>query len=473
MTKKRPPIVVIMGHVDHGKTTLLDYIRKTNIAAKEAGGITQSVGAYEIAHNDKKITFIDTPGHEAFAKMRAYGARVADLAILVVAADDGVKPQTKEAFKYIAQQKLPFVVAINKIDKSNADIQKAKQDLSQNEIFLEGFGGNVSWHAISAKTGEGVNELLDLIILAAELENLTYDPQAPATGLIMGSRPDPRRGILVSVILKDGRLEIGQNIATRMTKGKIRNLENFLGQPVQFLEPSAPGLISGFETLPEIGEEFLTFDGTPPVFKAAEFEIKAVTEQRDETQKINIIIKSGESGSLEALEDILKKLCKTLPLNIVFKKAGNIHESDVKLAGSTNALIAGFKVKIDKAAQNIAKAQKVTILTSEIIYELEKKLTEYAKKVSSVEMRALEVLAIFGESKGKERVVGGRVVLGPIKNQEKFEIWRDKKLIGSGKILNLQSQKKDIAQVEAGGEVGLLIESDEPVKVKDKLAFID
>jgi len=210
---RRPPIIAVMGHVDHGKTTLLDYIRKTSLASHEAGGITQAIGAYEINHGGKRITFIDTPGHEAFANMRTHGANIADLAILVIAADDGVKPQTKEALETILKSKTPFIVAINKIDKNNADIEKTKKDLLQIGVFLEGYGGNVSYHLISAKTGEGVNELLDLILLATELENLEIDNKT-VSGVVITSRMDSRRGIVSGLILKNGTLKLGQHIAT-------------------------------------------------------------------------------------------------------------------------------------------------------------------------------------------------------------------------------------------------------------------
>ncbi len=255
----RPPIVAVMGHIDHGKTTLLDHIRQTNVAGKEAGGITQSIGAYEISHKGKKITFIDTPGHEAFSKMRERGAQAADLAILVVAADDGVKPQTKEALKAIRQANISFVVAINKIDKNNADIDRVKSDLRDNEVFLEGDGGDISWQAISAKKGEGVEELLDLILLVAEVADLKYDPAATPTGVILTARMDSRRGLTVSAVLRDGTLERNQKIITATAGGRIKILENFLGENSPTLTPSAPVLIMGFEQLQQIGEIF--FDG--------------------------------------------------------------------------------------------------------------------------------------------------------------------------------------------------------------------
>lgn len=504
--QKRPPIVVIMGHVDHGKTTLLDYIRKTNIAAKEAGGITQSIGAYEITHPqinadqnaDKrglnisenqrknqresafKITFIDTPGHEAFSKMRSHGAKVADLAILVVAADDGVKPQTKEALAHIMEAKLPYIVAINKIDKPNADIERTKNDLMQAQVLLEGSGGDVSWQAISAKTGEGVNELLDLTLLAAEIQNLTYDPGSETRGVVLMSRLDPRRGMVVGLVVKNGILRQGQWISTPTAKGKVRILEDFLGRVVSALEPSAPALVTGFESSPPVGEEFVAGEVESLIatnlstnITNKKDKISEIRAQISENSRgaIKVILKADETGSLEALQDLVGKISGEPPLSVIQASIGQIYENDVKLAAASNALIVGFKVMVDKAAANIAKAKRVMILTSSVIYELEKVLKEHVKKAAAKEVRLLEVLAIFGAPKGKERVVGGRVIHGPIRNQEPFEIWQGEKLIGTGKILNLQSQKKDIQEAEAGQEVGLLVESEEPIKVGNRLVF--
>ena len=254
---KRPPVVVVVGHVDHGKTSLLDYIRKTNVAGKEAGGITQSVGAYEIEHGGKKITFIDTPGHEAFSKMRVRGAHVADIGILVVAADEGVKPQTKEALKALQDSETPFVVAMTKIDKPNADLDRVKNDLTANNVLLEGYGGNVSYQGVSSKTGEGVNELLDLILLTSDLEDLHYRPEHLASGIVLETKLDKQRGNTITVILKDGVLRRSDLIITPSARGKIKILENFLGKPVNELLPSSPAVILGFEILPEIGEEFM------------------------------------------------------------------------------------------------------------------------------------------------------------------------------------------------------------------------
>ena len=488
--KPRPPIVVVMGHVDHGKTSLLDYIRKTNITAREAGGITQTIGAYEIevgnppspkaTEGRRKITFIDTPGHEAFSKMRIRGAQAADLAILVVAADEGVKPQTKEALSQIQAAKLPFVVAINKIDKPNINLDKVKNELLTAGILLEGYGGSVSWQAISAKNGQGIGELLDLILLAAEMENLKYDPEVPAKGVVIEALRDNRRGIVVSAIVENGTLKLGEDITTSTASGKIKSLKNFLGKDVDFLEPSAPALILGFDSLPQIGEEFLTgeivfnvMDMPLPVAK------KSPAVKEENTDNIKVILKADNSGSLEALCDIIKALPSTKPVEILDQTVGRINESDFKLAVGAQALIIGFKTKLDPTADSLQKISPITIIASDIIYELVKKFEDYLDSFKKADVIGeLEVLAIFGKSEKNlpagrhgQQIVGGKISQGLIKNQQKFEVWRNERNLTKGRILNLQEQKKDVAEAVMGKQVGLLVEAGDIIKVGDKLKF--
>lgn len=471
--RTRPPIVAVMGHVDHGKTTLLDYIRKTSVAEREAGGITQSIGAYEVTHSGKKITFIDTPGHEAFSNMRTYGAKVADLAILVVAADDGVKPQTKDAIARIEAAKTPFVVAINKIDKPGANVEKAKQDLANAGVYLEGYGGNVSWHAVSAKTGEGISELLDLILLAIEVDP-PQEPEGLASGIVMSAKLDPRRGIFVSGVIRGGIVSPTMRVATASASGKIRILEDFLGKGQKSLTSSAPCAIIGFESLPKVGEVFFVGNDEREVLDAAKATAEALKEKTfSEIQEnaLPLILKADESASLEALEGVVEKLKATYPLHVINASIGTIYEGDVKSAESARAIIIGFRVKTDRAAENVAHAKKVNIVSSPIIYELERSISEYAMKAAARETCTIEVLAVFGVAKGKQRVVGGRVVRGPVKNQSAFEIWNEQRLIGPGKILNLQSGRVDVPEAVEGQEVGLLVESDDPIKVGSLLVF--
>ncbi len=474
--KSRPPVVVVMGHVDHGKTTLLDYIRKANVAAREAGGITQAVGAYEITHNDRKVTFIDTPGHEVFSKMRSRGAEVADLAVLVVAADEGVKPQTKEAIDIILQSKTPFVVAINKIDRTNGDLTRARNDLATAGVFLEGFGGQVSYHGISAKTGDGVNELLDLIILSADLEGLTYDPAAPASGYVLEISHDSRRGIEASVILMNGILKRGQPVYTPSASGKIKILENFLGKVVNELEPSAPGLILGFEKLPKVGELFSTEPlAGGSVGKPAAFVKKTVIAAKSEKSALNLILKASDAGSLEALSSIIKALAKEdKVLAVIDESVGDITDGDVNSAISTKAHVIAFKVKVQKGAKNLAEAHGVSIVTSDIIYELVKAVEEFFMSLSRPPAAGeLEVLAVFNQKKPAEQLVGGKIMKGTFRRAS-FDIIRatdggEPKMEGNGKILTLREKKTNIDQAGVGKEIGLVVNSSLLIKVGDKL----
>lgn len=472
--KIRPPVVAVMGHVDHGKTTLLDFIRKTRVAERESGGITQSIGAYEIEHDGKRITFIDTPGHEAFANMRAHGARVADLAILVVAADDGVKPQTKDALAKIKEAQIPFVVAINKMDKPGADLEKTKADLSQNEIFLEGYGGDISWHAISAKTGDGVSELLDLVLLAAEIEPPT-EPMELTSGVVVSARRDSRRGVVIGLILKSGVLKPAMQAATPTISGKIRAIENFLGKPAKEINPSSPCVVLGFEELPRIGEIFVAGNNLDAVQTAVASGDKN-TEQAFESDansknSLRLILKAEEAASLEALVSVIRGTESPVPLQILSAGVGPIHETDVKAADSARGIVVAFRSEPDKAAENLSRSRKIPILSSSIIYELQKSVLDYAKAAAGTVGSGAEILGVFGERKGKEQIIGGKVTNGAIKNQSAFEIWNGDRRIGSGRILNLQTNRTDAVEVAAENQFGMLAETDEPVKVGYRLVF--
>ncbi len=465
---KRPPIIAVMGHVDHGKTTLLDHIRESSVAEREAGGITQSIGAYEINKNGRKITFIDTPGHEAFAAMRAKSAKCADIAILVIAADDGVKPQTLNALEYIKKENIPFIVAINKIDKPNANVEKTKTDLASAGVYLEGFGGDVSWQEISAKNGDGIAELLDLVLLASDMLELTYDASADAEGIVLTSRLDRKEGNVVGVVIQNGSLKNGEVIATPSAHGKIKRIVDSSGKQEKSLVPSAPAIILGFETLPAVGEIFKTGKSAEDFCSGKISEMHA----SDTTgEKIALILKADESGSLEAMKSVLGKMCLKYPIYISSSGIGDIYENDIKLAEQMRGIMLGFKVRVDKAAMNMARAQNLEIITSDIIYELEKSIDEFFEKRIPKEYRIIKIRATFGESKGKERIIGGKVEKGIIRNHETFELWRNAKSIGNGKIINLQSGRKDVAEAVEGVEVGLLVESEMPIREDDELRF--
>jgi translation initiation factor IF-2 len=481
--QQRPPIVVVMGHVDHGKTTLLDYIRKANIAAREAGGITQATAAYEIVHAasgasgaPRKITFIDTPGHEAFTAMRSRGAQVADLAILVVAADEGVKPQTKEAIKIILDAKTPFIVAINKVDKTGGNLDKARDDLMTAGVMLEGYGGQVSYCAVSAKTGEGVPELLDLIILSADVEGLTYDASAPASGFVLEAKRDPKRGIEAAVIVKNGTLSRGDAVHTRTATGRVKILENFLGTTVSSLEPSAPAIIIGFEKIPQVGEEFaageLTATSAPAV--AAKM-VNQISKSKPNT--LNLILKAGDAGSLEALSVVLRGIDQKggKEINIVEEGVGDITDGDIRHAMATQATIIGFKNRAEKGAKVLADAQTVTMITSEIVYDLSTAVEEYFSGARGpAGAGELEVLALFNQEKPQKQLVGGRVTSGTFHGKTSFDIVRGhvgSAPVGNGKILGLREKKSEIFQADKGKEIGVLLDSQMIIQVGDKLVI--
>ncbi|MBI4094308.1 MAG: GTP-binding protein [Candidatus Liptonbacteria bacterium] len=477
----RPPVVVVMGHVDHGKTTLLDYIRKTNVAEREAGAITQAIRAYEIEHRTSNaerahnITFIDTPGHEAFSKMRATGATVADLAILVVAADESVKPQTLEAIKILHESKIPFVVAITKVDKPGANVEKTRNELAAAGVLLEGYGGQVPYHGVSSKTGEGINELLDLVLLAAEVEGLIYDPAAPASGFILEAHMDSRRGLNATVIVKDGVLCEGVEMHTRSAHGKVKILENFLGERVTELRPSAPALIFGFEALPRVGEHFSADParlGEPaPVAEGIRPPAKLPPQEAaKETEEVRLILKAADAGSLEALSLTIRALKTEKPVVVVAESLGDISDGDVKLAIASGARVAGFKVKVAAGAKNLARAHGVVLITSAVIYELVRSIEDMlAASGEEAAAGELEVLAVFSRAKAGKQTVGGKVTKGMVRNKAAFAVKRGETVAGKGRVLSLQSQKKGVHEVREGNEAGLAVHASVMIEKGDLL----
>lgn len=498
---ERAPVVVIMGHIDHGKSTLLDFIRKTNIVDKEAGGITQHISAYEVVHVkdgiQKKITFIDTPGHEAFSKMRSRGAIVADIAVLVVSAEDGVKPQTIEAIKAIRTAGLPFVVAINKIDKPAADVERTKQNLAENDVYLEGYGGDISWVAISAKTGQGVPELLDLILLVAELAEFTGDASKKAEGIVIETKLDTKKGISATLIIKDGALARGAYIVAGDAWTPVRIMENFLGKPIETASFGSPVQIIGWSKLPEVGSLFYAVDSK----KEAEVEaVKYATETSTaklaaakvalaktapiksakadgtngnsaegnipvvEKVQVPVILKADTVGSLEGIEHEIGKIHRdAVEVQLIQKGIGPISEIDIKGAlGATGAVVLGFNVRTDNAAMNLADRSGIPVQNFTIIYKLSEYLAALADERTpkpTEEIRGTaNILKIFGKQRDRQ-VVGGKVVSGAIKVGEIVTIRRRAAPIGSGKIRNLQQMKADTDTVAEGKEFGAQIES--------------
>jgi translation initiation factor IF-2 len=411
--------------------------------------------------------------------MRARGAQAADLAILVIAADEGVKPQTKEAIQILEDTKTPFVVAINKIDKTGGNIEKAKNDLMAANVFLEGYGGQVSYQGISAKTGDGVEGLLDLILLVADVEDLSYDPAAPAAGYIVEASRDPRRGLEVSVIVKNGTLRRGDLIRTQSAKGKVKILENFLGKTVEQLEPSAPAIVIGFETLPAVGEEFAVGESAIKDVGALAKSNEKIWRAEGEKggKELKLILKASDAGSLEALAVVLAGLGEKdeKGIAIVGESVGDVTDTDVKNALATGALIIGFKNRVEKGAQNFAEAQGATIVTSKIVYELADAVAEFlAGKRGPQAAGKLEILAIFNGEKPEKQLVGGRVTEGIVRSKASFEILRiaengSQEPAGSGKVLSLHEKKSEITQAEKGKEIGVLANSATAIKVGDVL----
>ncbi|MEK7505141.1 MAG: translation initiation factor IF-2 [Patescibacteria group bacterium] len=488
-TIARPPVVVVMGHIDHGKSTLLDYIQKSNVVESETGGITQHVAAYEVVLDGKKITFIDTPGHDAFTGIRERGAAMADVAILVVSAEDGVKPQTIEAWQAITANKLPYLVAINKIDRPNANLERTKQSLAENNIFLEGYGGDIPFTPISAKTGEGVKDLLELINLQAELLALTGDPNAPATGFVLEASLDARAGTGATIIIKNGTLHQRDFLLIDQDLFRLKRLNNFLGQPAASLSFSAPALIAGCTELPKVGQAFFAFADK----KTAETKLEEIRQgsplphsqgrplpaQTEKEVIIPLIIKADVAGSLEAVEKELSKIIDDkVGLKIINQGTGQITENDIKTAlASKNSLVLGFRVKTERAAEQLAEQAGLPIQTFDIIYKLSEWLTAEVQKrrpkitVEEVVGQA-KILKIFNQDKGKQ-VVGGSVLEGVVSVGQSLKIMRRGAELGQGKITNLEQQKNKVKTVETGNQFGALVEAKIALAPGDVLEAIE
>lgn len=485
---ERPPIITIMGHIDHGKSTLLDYIRKSNVVEKEAGGITQHLSAYEVHHKTKTgamktITFLDTPGHEAFSNMRSRGASAADIAVLVVSAEDGVKQQTLDALRAIKEAKIPFIVAINKIDKPNANIERTKQDLGEHEIYIEGYGGDVPCVPISAKTGIGVPELLDMMLLVAEVAELTGDASRLGCGVVIESSIDPKRGIGATLIIKDGSLNKGSYLVAEDAITPVRIMENFLGEKIDAASFSSPIRITGWQKIPSVGALFKNY-GTKKEAEAAvevfstETRLKKkpaapTTERKPEesddeetlTATIPLIIKTDVVGTLEAIEkELLKLETEKVKIKLVAKGVGTISENDIKtVAGAQEPIIIGFHTKVDGNVPELAERYGVIIKIFDVIYKITEWVQEeIARRTPKIEMEETlgeaQILKTFSKDKNKQ-VVGGRVSKGILAVKANVKIMRREHEVGRGKIIELQQQKLKTNEVLEGGEFGAMIES--------------
>jgi len=477
----RPPIVVVMGHVDHGKSSLLEAIKGLKITAKESGGITQHIGAYEVEHQGKKITFLDTPGHEAFSAMRSRGAKVADIAILVVDAEESVKPQTKEAILHIQKSGIPMVVAINKIDKPGANPEKVKRDLMQSDVLVESLGGKIPQVLTSAKEGKGIVELLEIILLMAEMEELKGDSGKPAEGVVIESYLDNQRGPIATVLLRDGILKKGDVVAAYPALGKVKSLEDFQGVPREECLPSMPCVINGFEVVPRVGEKFEVYPDIESAQKHLEKKEKRLdgsemTLIEKDKRVLNLVLKADVQGSVEAIQEMLKGFSQEkVALRILKGEAGEIQEGDVRLAKDGKAKIIGFRVKTNITAQKLAERENVSITTFDVIYHLAQGVKVLMERRAAPEkvrtdLGKLKVSIVFLNDKNRQ-IVGGKIIEGEIKKGTQIEVLRNNEVVGRGRPINLQKNKKDIPRAVKGDEAGVLYEGDVKIGEGDVLQF--
>ncbi len=493
----RPPVVVVMGHIDHGKSTLLDYIRSTNVVAKEVGGITQRMSAYEVLHKttvegvavEKEITFLDTPGHESFNAIRARGASAADIAILVVSAEDGVKPQTLDALRAIKNAALPYIVGISKIDKPNANIDRVKQSLAENEIYVEGYGGEIPAVPFSGITGDGVNDLLDMILLVADVENFTGVTDVPSECIVVEANRDKVRGISATLIIKNGTLRTGNVLVSGKAFSPVRILENFAGKSIKEAGPSKPVRVVGWSDMPEVGGICFTFDNKKEAEKFIESENikrdeakyaeskKAFNEANEagEVSIVPILLKADTSGSVEALKyEIAKIQVERVQLKIIGSGIGDIGENDIKLAsGKEHTLIIGFNTKIDSGSRQLAERMEIGVHTFDIIYKmtewLEQVARERAPRIQVEEQKGIaKMLKVFSVNKNKQ-VIGGRVEAGTVSMHDEVKIMRRDVEIGRGHIRELQQMKEKVGSVEEGKEFGAMVESKLEIAPGDRL----
>ncbi len=490
MLVERPPVVTIMGHVDHGKTTLLDAIRKSRVVAGEFGGITQHIGAYQTAINGKKITFIDTPGHAAFTEMRSRGAQITDIVVLVVAADDGVMPQTKEAIDHAKAAKVPIIVAINKIDKPGANVERIKSQLTDLGLVPEEWGGNTIFREISAKQGLHIDELLETILLVAEMEELKANPKRYALGTVVEAKLDKGRGPIATFLVQNGTLRVGDCIVAGVAFGKVRQLKDDMGRTLQEATPSMPVEVSGLQDVPVAGDKFMAFENEKMAREIA-FKRKTAKESNErigttakkledliqeskegEKQVIQVIIKADVQGSAEAIKNALEKLkVENVSINVIAAQAGAITESDVLLASASHAIIYGFNVRPDAAIRKKAAESNVEIRLHNVIYALTEEL-ELAMKgllkpiYEEVVTGQAEVRQLFKVGK-VGTIAGSYVTMGYIKRDSLIRLIRNGIVIYSGKLASLKRFSDDVKEVKEGYECGMMIENYNDIKEND------
>ena len=491
----RPPVVTVMGHVDHGKTSLLDAIRESDVASSEAGGITQHIGAYQVKRGDRSITFLDTPGHEAFSAIRAHGAKMTDVAIIVVAADDGVKPQTKEAIELVKSAQVPIVVAINKIDKEGADEPRIKQQLSELGLVPDDWGGDVPCVAVSAKAKTGIDKLLDVVLLVADIKEQKADYDGRASGVIIESHMESGRGSVATILVQRGTLRPGDNLVVGSTYGRVRTLENYRGAKIKEATPGMPAVVIGLKAVPNFGDWFEAVENEKVAKDWVQKQmrnqsikslhgVKSVTAAdltqavaEGQVSELPLVVKADVQGSLEALIDNLEALGNSeVRVSIVSSGIGDISENDVNSASAAQAVILGFNVGINAAVNQLAKRQRVEFELYKVIYELLDDVRGWLSamlkpELVEIEHARLEVLGIFKVTKDMI-ITGGKVVSGKLTNGNlSVRMLRNGEVIGAGKLTNLQKEKQEVKEVNEGEECGLSLQSSDKLEVGDTLVF--
>lgn len=490
----RPPVITIMGHVDHGKTSLLDYIRNSHVVDKEFGGITQHIGAYQINYNGNKITFIDTPGHAAFTEMRARGASITDIVIIIVAADDGVMPQTKEAIDHALAANVPIVVAVNKIDKPDANPDRILTEMAENNITPEIWGGNVPFVNISAKTGEGVDKLLDTLLAISEVSELKANPNRYAVGTVIESRVDKAIGGVATLLIQNGTLRLGDPIVVGTAHGRVRTFKNDLGENIVEAGPSTPVEITGLSDNPSAGDKFMAFESEKMAREVAEKRLIQAKAQKQKKEvvsfeslfqqmqsgvkEINVVLKCDVRGSEEAVKNALEKIdVEGVKVKVIRSGIGTITESDIVLANASNAIVIGFNVVPNLITKEVAKEYNVELRLYTIIYKLVEEMElamkgmldpEYEEKV----IGTAQVRKIFTFSKvGK--IAGVMVTDGIIKSTANVRVVRDGVIIYDGKVGSIQREKDSVKEVKSGFECGVTIESYSDIKENDEFVFYE
>jgi translation initiation factor IF-2 len=482
-----------MGHVDHGKTTLLSALRETDLTRGEHGGISQHIGAYRVkvpfkdgTHAESQITFIDTPGHAAFSKMRARGAGVTDIVVLVVAANEGVKPQTKEALEHARAANVPIIVAINKIDLPQADVEKTKKDLVDVGLTPEEWGGDTVTVEISAKTKKNLDQLLEMILLVAEMEELKADPQAPFEGVVIESRLDDKRGPLATVLVRNGSLHVGDEVVSGAVTGRVKAMVNDRGERVKTAPPSTPVEILGLNAVPEVGAPIAAAEvanGTGATLKSLNRSILTIEDRKKDRWEeraagLNVVLKSDVEGTLEAIKAALAKVqTKESGINILHAGTGDITESDVRLAQSGNGVVLGFNVKVNASIKHLAKSSGVKIRLYNVIYELwedaQRLLLGFEdEKKRGIEGGRAEVIKLFTLPKSKDTVIGSKITAGALKCGDRLHVLRDGEEILVARIKKMEKKQKEVSKAGVGEEVGILLSRQTKFRVGDKLATV-